>query len=396
MSGKLGVVIVIVLLVGGYCFAQMDQPADANDFKPASSNQPGRQYPQVDSEGRVRIRIVAPQAQSVLLDIGGVKYPMTKGKDGAWVGDSKPQDEGFHYYQLVIDGAQVPDPGSMYFYGAGRWGSGIEIPAKDQDFYVLKDVLHGQIRQNLYFSKVTNAMRRCFVYTPPDYDTNLNARYPVLYLQHGMGEDETGWGVQGRANLILDNLIAAKKAVPMIIVMDNGYASKPGSGTTRGGNTAAGAARGISAFEEVMMKDLIPMIDATFRTIADREHRAMAGLSMGGNQTCRVTMNNLDKFAYIGAFSGTMNGLSTAALDPATAFNGTFKDCGALNKQIKLLWIGMGTAEPNPFPGAIGAFRAMLDKAGIKYIYYESPGTAHEWLTWRRSLYQFASLLFKD
>jgi enterochelin esterase-like enzyme len=218
----------------------------------------------------------------------------------------------------------------------------------------------------------------------------------VLYLQHGMGEDETGWGNQGKANLILDNLIAAKKAAAMIIVMDNGYASKPGSGAARGGSAAPGAAQGNSAFEEVMTQDIIPMIDATFRTIADREHRAMAGLSMGGNQTCQVTMHNLDKFAYIGAFSGTMNGLSTEALDPATAFNGMFKDGEALNKQIKVLWIGKGTKEPNPFPGAIGAFRAMLDKAGVKYTYYESPGTAHEWLTWRRDLHEFAPRLFRD
>jgi hypothetical protein len=227
MSGKLVIIILIALLVGGYCFAQTDRPAEEKDFKPASSNQPGRQYPQVNSEGRVRARIVAPEAQSVLLDIGGVRYPMTKGEDGAWIGDSRPQDEGFHYYQLNIDGAQVPDPGSLFFYGASRWGSGIEIPAKDQDFYALKNVPHGQLREDFYFSKSTNTTRRIFVYTPPDYDKDTTKRYPVLYLQHGMGEDETGWGVQGKANLVLDNLIAAKKAVPMIIVMDNGYASRP-------------------------------------------------------------------------------------------------------------------------------------------------------------------------
>jgi enterochelin esterase-like enzyme len=368
---------------------------DVNDFQPAASNQPGRQYPQVNSEGRARFRIVAPQAQSVIVGLGG-RTVLTLGADGVWVGTTRPLDEGFHYYSINIDGADVPDPGSLFFYGAGRWGSGIEIPAQDQDFYALKDVPHGQVRQNLYPSKVTNAWRHCFVYTPPDYDTDPTTRYPVLYLQHGMGEDETGWGIQGKANLILDNLIAAKKAVPMIIVMDNGYASKPGVGPARGRNGAPGAAQGNSAFEEVMVKDIIPMIDGTFRTLADREHRAMAGLSMGGNQTCQVTLHNLDKFAYIGAFSGTMNGLSTAALDPATAFGGMFKDGAALNQQIKLLWIGMGTKEPNPFPGAIGAFRAMLDKAGVRYIYYESPGTAHEWLTWRRDLREFAPRLFKD
>ena len=392
MNHKVIIILFAAVITGGTCFAQTDQPAEVNDFKPATSNQPGRQYPQVNSEGRVRARIVAPEAHTVLLDIGGVKYPMTKDEDGAWIGDSQPQDEGFHYYQLVIDGAQVPDPGSLYFYGAGRWGSGIEVPARDQNFYALKNIPHGQIRENLYFSKVTNAMRRCFVYTPPGYDTNLKARYPVLYLQHGMGEDETGWGVQGKANLILDNLIAAKKAVAMIIVMDNGYASRPGQSDNR----AERAARGIGAFEDVVIKELIPMIDTEYRTIADREHRAMAGLSMGANQTIRITMNNLDTFSHIGAFSGTSNFPSTTVLDPTTFSNGQFKDGEMLNKQIKLFWLGLGTKEPNPFPGSVGAFKAMLDKTGMKYVYYESPGTAHEWLTWRRSLYQFAPLLFKD
>jgi enterochelin esterase-like enzyme len=382
-------------LIAGICMAQTNQTAVVEDFKTTSTTQSGKQYPQVNSEGRVRVSIPAPQAMKVQLDIGGKRYDLTKDEKGVWTGVSDPQDEGFHYYQLNIDGASVPDPGSLYFYGASRWGSGIEVPAKDQDFYALKEISHGQICQNLYFSKITNSNRRCFVYTPPDYAKNISTRYPVLYLQHGMGEDETGWAVQGKANLILDNLIADKKAVPMIIVIDNGYASKPAQTPPQSSNTSDRGAGANSAFEEVMIKEIIPMIDATYRTIADREHRAMAGLSMGGNQTCQITFHNLDKFSYIGAFSGTMNGLSTAELDPQTAFNGIFKDGKTLNKQIRLLWIGKGTKEPNPFPGAIGAFRNMLDKAGVKYIYYESTGTAHEWLTWRRDLFQFAPLLFK-
>jgi len=396
MKKTLLFILLIIISVSGICFAQANQTMTVEDFKPASSNQPGKQYPQVNSEGRVRVSIQAPQAQKVQLDIGGVKYDLTMDEKGVWTGDSRPQDEGFHYYQLNIDGASVPDPGSLYFYGASRWGSGIEVAARDQDFYALREVSHGKICQNLYFSKITNSHRRCFVYTPPDYDKNTSLRYPVLYLQHGMGEDETGWTVQGKANLILDNLIAEKNAIPIIIVIDNGYAAKPTPPPSQSSGTSGRGAGGNSAFEEVMIKEIIPMIDTTYRTIADREHRAMAGLSMGGNQTCQVTMHNLDKFSYIGAFSGTMNGLNTEELDPQTAFNGVFKDGKALNKQIRLLWIGKGTKEPNPFPGAIGAFRNMLDKAGIKYIYYESTGTAHEWLTWRRDLFQFAQLLFKE
>jgi enterochelin esterase-like enzyme len=390
------ITLLATLITCGISLAQMNQTIvhTIEDFKPASTNQPGKLYPQVNSDGCVRVSILAPLAQNVQLDIGGVKYDLTKDEKGVWTGDSRPQDEGFHYYQLVIDGAQVPDPGSMFFYGAGRWGSGIEVSAKDQAFYALKDIPHGQIRYNLYFSTITNAWRRCFVYTPPNYEKNTTTRYPVLYLQHGMGEDETGWSVQGKVNLILDNLIAEKKAVPMIIVMDNGYATKSSQKIDNAGIPSRGPGT-FSVFEEVLIKEIISMIDDTYRTIADREHRGMAGLSMGANQTIQITMNNLDKFSYIGAFSGTSNFPSPAELDPATFANGRFKDGIALNKKIKLFWLGLGTKEPDLFQGSVGAFRRMLDKAGVKYVFYQSINTAHEWLTWRRDLYQFAALLFK-
>ncbi len=394
MTGKFIDKILMAILLGGFCYAQSDQKMTVEDFTPASTNQPGRQFPQVNSEGRVRASISAPQAQRVQLDIGGVKYDLIKDEKGVWTGDSRPQDPGFHYYQLSIDGASVPDPGSLYFYGASRWGSGVEIPAPDREFFALRDVPHGTLHQHIYRSKITNEWRRCFVYTPPGYEKNQKSRYPVLYLQHGSGEDETGWGVQGKANIILDNLIGDKRALPMIIVMDNGYASKP-SRMSQPIAGAPGKGPGIfSAFEEVLLNEIIPMMDHTYRTLPDREHRAMAGLSMGANQTIQITMKNLDTFAWIGAFSGTSNFPGTAQLDPATFSNGIFKDGAALNRKIRLFWLGLGTKEPAPFPGSVGAFRAMLDKAGVRYVYYESPGTAHEWLTWRRDLYQFAQLVF--
>jgi enterochelin esterase-like enzyme len=382
------ILVSLAILFWGMCLAQ--QAGTSTDFKPASSNQPGKQYPQVNSEGRVRASILAPEAQKVQLDIGGKKYDLTKDEKGVWTGESLPQDEGFHYYQLNIDGASVPDPGSLYFYGAGRWGSGIEIPATDQDFYTMKDVPHGLVSENIYFSKLTNAWRRCFVYTPADYNTNLQERYPVLYLQHGSFEDETGWSVQGKANLILDNLIAEKKAIPMIIVMDNGYAYLAKNKGTNDTQTSP-----FGVFEEVMINEIIPMIDAKFRTKTNREQRAIAGLSMGANQTIRIIMNNLDKFAYFGGYSGTPNYPSADVIDPVTFLDGKFRDGASLNKKLKVFWLGLGTKEPTPFPGSVGAFRTMLDKQGIKYTWYESPGTAHEWLTWRRSLKQYAEQLFK-
>lgn len=382
----IGFSILLIMSTVSLSFGQTNQPTVKEDFQPASSNQPGKEYPKVNSERRVRASITAPEAQKVQLDISGVKYDLVKDSNGVWTGDSAPQDEGFHYYQLWIDGAAVPDPGSRFFYGAGRWGSGIEVPAHDQDFYALKDVPHGFINEKIYFSKITQSWRRCFVYTPPDYEKNTQSRYPVLYLQHGSYEDETGWSNQGKANYILDNLIAEKKSVPMIIVMDNGYAFKPKAET---------AAPPIFVFEEVLVQEIIPMIDASFRTIADREHRAIAGLSMGANQAIRIAMNNLDLFASIGGFSGTTNYPSSDKIDRETFMNGAFKDGKTLNKKLMLLWLSLGTKEPNPFPGSVGAFRTMLDEAGIRYGYYESPGTAHEWQTWRRSLYRFAQLLFK-
>jgi enterochelin esterase-like enzyme len=389
MNYRRSILIPAFLLLGCTCFAQGQKPVE--DFKPSTTNQQGKQFPQVNSENRVRASLSAPQASKVQLDLGGKKYDLTKDEKGIWTGESLPQDEGFHYYQLVVDGAFVPDPGSLYFYGAGRLGSGIEVPAKDRDFYALKDVPHGLVSENIYFSKLTNTFRRCFVYTPPGYNNNQKNRYPVLYLQHGSFEDETGWATQGKANLILDNLIAEKKAVEMIIVMDNGYAYKPQATATVSNNTPP-----VSIFEDVMIKEIIPMIDSKFRTLPDREHRAIAGLSMGANQTMRIIMNNLDKFSAIGGFSGTPNYPSAEVIDPATFMEGKFKDGNAVNSKLKVLWLSLGTKEPTPFPGSVGAFQAMLDKQKIKYTYAESLGTAHEWLSWRRGLYGYAPLLFKN
>jgi len=383
-----------IIISGIFCQYTSGQETQniVEDFKPSSVNQPEKQFPQVNSQRRVRASVAAPNATKVQLDIGGTKYDMVKDGNGVWTGQSNPQDEGFHYYQLNIDGAQVPDPGSLYFYGAGRLGSGIEIPAADQDFFALKNVPHGLVSENIYFSKLTNSFRRCYIYTPPGYHENTKTRYPVLYLQHGSFEDETGWSAQGKANLILDNLIALKQAVPMIIVMDNGYAYAPKSNS---GAAASTKEQPKSVFEEVLITEVIPMIDTKLRTIPNRDNRAIAGLSMGANQTMRIMMNHLDTFSHYGGFSGTANYPNTDALNASEFLDGKYKDGKALNKKIKLFWLGLGTKEPTPFPKSIGAFKNMLDQQGIKYEYYESPETAHEWLTWRRCLYQFAPKLFK-
>jgi enterochelin esterase-like enzyme len=362
--------------------AQTNEPTD--DWKPAASNQGGKEYPQVNSEGRVKFRIVAPKAQSV-----GISFrdssPFSKGDDGAWFGYTRPLDEGFHYYTINIDGADVPDPNSHFFYGAGRWGSAVEIPAKDQDFYALKNLPHGELRELWYFSKSANTNRHAFVYTPPDYDKSSRKRYPALYLQHGAGEDETGWGSQGRAGWIMDNLLADGKTRPFIIVMEFGGNPFAGGARRPGGtNSPADSGRrppfNFTAFEHVLVDDLIPYIDAHFRTIADQPHRAMAGLSMGGMQTRAITLAHLDTFSHIGVFSG-----GSIALTNIT-------DMPAFKKKAKLVFVSYGSKENGSV--AAKANVEVLKQAGINSVYYESPGTAHEWQSWRRSLKEFAPLLF--
>lgn len=383
--------IAVAVCVCGMSPMQAQEQKEADDFRASSLNQPGRDFPQVNSEGRIRAKLVAPEAKEVLLDIGGVRYPMTKGEDGAWVGDSAPQDEGFHYYQLWVDGAKVPDPGTLYFYGAGRWGSGVEVPAKDQDFYALENVPHGVVREHHYYSPSNDSMRHCFVYTPPGYNNDTETRYPVLYLQHGGGENEYGWPNQGRANLIMDNLLAEGKAVPFIIVMDNGSWTMPsGARPQRRGDRRSGQwppSGWAEGFEKTLLNDIIPMIDANYRTLADQSHRAMAGLSMGGMQTNAIAMENLDVFSHIGIFSGGTVG------DPATAHDGVMADADEFNKKVKLIFQSCGSKER---PDAVKHNHEQLEAAGIHSAYYISPDTAHEWQTWRRSLHQFAMLLFQD
>ena len=338
------------------------------DFKPASSNQPGKEYPMVNSEGRVRAQISAPDAKYVQLDIGGVKYNLVKDENGVWTGESAPQDVGFHYYQLNIDGASVPDPGSMVYFGACRWGSGIEVPSDDQDIFALKDVPHGHVHQILFPSKSTVTSRRAYVYTPPCYQKEKSKHYPVLYLQHGYCENETSWPNQGRANLIMDNLIAEGKAKPFIIVMTYGMTNEIPMGGLRNFD--------IKPFQTVLIDELIPYIDTNFRTLANQENRAMAGLSMGAFETRLVTLNRPDVFSYYGLFSG-------GVYNPDD-----LKD----HKNLKLVFLSCGSKER---PDGVKNAAAELQKAGIKAVSYISEGTAHEFHTWRRSLHQIAQLLFK-
>jgi len=368
----------------GAAAAQTAAPTE--DFKPSSLNQPGQQYPQVNSQGYARFRIEAPKAQnvSVSLGLGGSGgTALTKAADGAWMGTTAgPLDEGFHYYHLSVDGGTFNDPGAQNFYGSIRWESGIEIPAHDQDFYALKDVPHGRVQQILFASPSTKMPRRAFVYTPPGYDQNQKTRYPVLYLQHGWGEDETAWSTQGHANLIMDNLIAEGKAKPFIIVMTYGMTNDVKFGKLFSFD--------IKPFQTVLVNELIPYVDANFRTLADQPHRAMAGLSMGGMETKTITTANLDTFSRIALLSG-----GTFSLEDVTP---------DFRAKVKLVFVSFGSRELKDgkvgFPGGPRmdpkANDEALKKAGINSVFYVSPNTAHEFLSWRRSLHELAPVLFKD
>jgi enterochelin esterase family protein len=410
--------IILTLMIGSLvALAQSNQPPAAiqlgSNAKSATSNVPGQQYPKIDSERHAEFRFRAPSAQRVQLDIGGHKYDFTKNDQGMWSVVTPPLVVGFHYYAVVVDGVSVADPASETFFGVSKMMSGIEVPSPGEDFYDVKNVPHGEVREHWYYSQTNSAWRRCYVYTPPDYASNPTARYSVVYLQHGAGEDERGWSTQGHVNFILDNLIADGKARPMIVVMDNGGGSAL---FAAGGRSPAGLMGGTNApsgtnrpafgrgggffggpagrFPDTLLNEIIPMIDSTYRTIPDREHRALAGLSMGGMQTRTIGLAHLDTFANLGIFSG--GSISTNDITDMTAFK----------QKINLVFVSFGSVELDsrnrggsggrgPFSGDPRAATEGLKTAGINAYFYVSPGTAHEWQSWRRSFYQFAPLLFQ-
>jgi enterochelin esterase-like enzyme len=411
MKKTLVSILLTVMSVSGACFAQSGQASNvfnADTAHPSPYNLSGARFPRIEADSRVTFRFNAPNAQKVQVAIVSVAFDMVKGADGVWTYTSEPQDKGFHNYWMIVDGTIVLDPATNAFIGYSHMCNGFEIPDADGAFYELKDVPHGNVLIRNYYSKVAKSWRHIFIYTPPDYEKNTSTRYPVLYLQHGGGEDERVWIEMGRTNLILDNLIAEKKAKPFIVVMETSAvgpampraprpaapaAGAPGAPAPAAGAPAAPGAPGAPAgapraggmmgqpgggsYGKLMTEDMIPWIDSNFRTLADQPNRAMSGLSMGAMMTKSVTLANLDKFAYIGLFSG-----------------GTIAPAELTDKsKVKLVFMSYGSRER----GSEGVKAAAddLNKAGVKSVSYVSPLTAHEWQSWRRSLREYAQLLFK-
>ena len=414
--------IAVLLALAGLPAVAQQPAAPAAGGHPSPLNFPRVQYPRIEDDNKVTFHFNAPNAQKVQVTIVSTNFDMTKSADGVWTFTTPvPQAPGYHNYWYMVDGSLVLDPNVETFIGYSHMCNGFEVPASDGDFYALKDVPHGNVELRNYFAKeTTNGWRHIFVYTPPGYDKDTTSRYPVLYLQHGGGEDQRVWTEMGHANLILDNLISEGKAKPMIIVMEtsdvaggggfggprrgggapggtngafarggtNGAFARGGTNAPRGGGGPgstfgnAPIPAGGGAYGLLMVKDLIPWVDANYRTVSDQPHRAMAGLSMGSMQTHNVTMANLDKFSHIGLFSGST--VSTTEAGNVT----DFKD------KAKVVFMSFGSLEPGS-PNAKAAAAALKD-AGVNAFFYESPGTAHEWQSWRRSLREYAQLLFQN
>ncbi|MCJ8208611.1 alpha/beta hydrolase-fold protein [Mucilaginibacter sp. RS28] len=372
-----------------YMFSQLlFKPVNVASFQkmtvlgiPATTNIRSSRYPQILPDHRVAFRIKAPNAQKMQIDLGK-KYDMTRDAEGFWTVTTDSIGEGFHYYSLIIDGLPVADPSSETFYGMGRMASGIEIPFTGGGYYDLKDVPHGDIRIKNYYSTVTNSWRRLFIYTPPGYDVDQSQKYPVLYLLHGGGEDERGWATQGKTDNILDNLIAEKKARPMLIVMADANIG-----------TGAFSDNPLKMFEADLKKSIIPFIDHNYRTETDAKNRALAGLSMGGIQTLYSGIYNTDLFSYLGVFSsGWIQPAQSAIADAQYDF--LRKNQEKIKNNLSLLWIAMGGKEDIAYKNCQTMLH-QFDDLKLKYTYYEYPG-GHTWPVWRNHLYNFVPLIFKN
>ena len=378
-------IFLLTAILAGSCIAALAQTRPVPEGTTVSETALfEREYPRVDAQNRGYFRVYAPKAEEVYVDLQG-RHNMEKDADGWWYGVTEPLVVGPHFYHFMIDGVRTTDINTETYGGSYGRSSVIEIPeGPEGDYYRLKNVPHGQVRSVVYWSGFENKWRRCMVYTPAEYENNITERYPVLYLQHGMCEDETCWGKQGKANIILDNMIASGECKPMLVVMDHGNCGINFSDLKGVGMNEFGA-----TFRQILLQDIIPFIDKEFRTLPDRENRALAGLSWGGKQTFDIGLTNLDTFSHLGSFSGAI--FLGGNVDVSKLYDGAFADPDAFNGKVHALFMGMGTQE------GFGADRMskMLNDAGIKCTYFASEGTAHEWLTWRRCLHEFLPMLFK-
>jgi len=390
-------------------FTRLTNAQTTDGFIPAASNLTGSEYPRISADLKVSLRLKAPEATKVqvagALSTASAPIDMTKDPDGNWNIILSSVAPGFHYYWFLVDGIRVNDPGSAAYHGWGLPTSGIEIPTAGEDFYLPENVPHGDIREHWYFSEITGKWRSAFIYTPPDYEVSPAKMYPVLFLLHGSGENERGWSLQGHMSFIMDNLIAAGKAIPMVVVMDNGYATDKNAVSENRGLRQPSAAPALTplqqaentnrplTLEQVYIKEILPAMESFYRLKSGRENRAIAGLSMGGSQTAAIGLRNLNLFSYLGFFSSGVN--PDALAESEIAYNGAFADADSFNNNVKVIWFGAGTAETSLITRHAALNEKFKELNINNAVFYISQGTAHEWHTWRRCLNEFAPLLFK-
>ena len=376
--------LIILVLLAQTSIISLGQAVENSTPAPTNINQ--NQCPCIMPDNSVIFQIKAPNASKIQIDLGK-KYDMVKDANGLWTVRTEPLDPGFHYYFLVIDDIPVADPASQSFFGTGKMTSGIDIPEEGVDFYDVKNVPHGAMSSRLYFSKVTNSWRRLYVYTPPGYDKNINQKYPVVYLQHGGGEDETGWVTQGKTDLVLDNLFALGKAKPMIVVIANGNVRASAAGYT---------SEAMESFKMEMTQNIVPFIDENYRTLANRKNRAICGLSMGGGQSFYAGLENLDIFSAVGIFSsGLFGGIRTTsanAFDAEKEIPGLLSKSSEFNQKLDLFYISCGEGDMR-IDHTKKAVATMREK-GLKVEFNSFPGD-NEWQVWRKSFHDFASRVFK-
>jgi enterochelin esterase family protein len=340
----------------------------------------------VGPDRKVTFYLRAPNAKEVKVDGDWTKKPVAMSKDdkGIWSLTTQPLEPNLYGYFFVVDGTNIPDPANTSMrVGSKNIKSQLDVPGEKANYLAVRNVPHGALHEHWYFAPALSATRRIVVYTPPGYDAAAAKTYPVLYLLHGSGDDETYWSRVGRANFIMDNLLAEAKAKPALIVMPFGHVSRDaGAGRTKGGG-------GVAFMEKDLLENVVPLVEKEYRTAKDANHRAIAGLSMGGNQALTIGLNNVSRFAYIAGFSSGGMGANAA-----NTFSKLLAEPDKANREIKLLWIGCG--EDDSLFGGNQGFSKLLTTRNIKHDWEATPNYGHVWTLWRVYLRDLLPKLFKE
>jgi enterochelin esterase-like enzyme len=358
-----------------------DSPRPPNTYHvPKTSSKPRAPFPDVHRDRTVTFHIAAPDARDVRLQLDGA-HAMAKDSAGNWSVTIGPLAPEIYEYSFVIDGAKVLDAPNPFVKMGDFAASLVDIPGTPARFDEIRDVPHGALNLLNYTSSTFKKWRNLYVYLPPQYATETTRKFPVLYLRHGNGDNETAWPFEGRAGVILENLIADGKAVPMVIVMPYGESNATGAGTPEG----------IDALDRELRDDIMPLVERRYRVLTDRQSRAIAGLSMGGGQAFTIGLKHLDRFAWIGEFSSGL--VSDADFRIEKSFPEIVANSSDVNRKLRLLFLSCGTEDPR-YAGHLDLLDA-LTSHHVHHVWYPTPGV-HEFKVWRHALHDFLPRLFQS